>query len=266
MGGPETSDWTQRHYFLLRRLHSLLGLVPVGVFVVLHLTINSTILFGGDAFQTGVDQIHLLGKLGILVPVEVVGIFLPLFFHALFGVMIWMGSTPTVATYRYGGNFRYTLQRISGLIAFVFIMVHLWHMHWLGEPLGGAFFDPHHAADSAASAMQRSVIYGPIYVVGVLSTVFHLSNGIWTSLITWGITVGKQSQRTAGWACAAFGIVLALAGLGAIRGFMTLTLEEDQPPAREVEVSLPGGDSNDALASLTNNLDIIDEQTEKIHG
>jgi len=241
-------------------------LVPIGVFVVLHLTINSTLLFGGDAFQAGVDLIHMLGKLGILVPLEVVGIVLPLFFHALFGVMIWMGSTPTAATYRYGGNLRYTLQRISGMVAFVFILVHLWHMHWLGKPLGGAFFDPHHAADSAASAMQRSVIYGPLYVIGVLATVFHLSNGIWTSLITWGITVGKRSQRTAGWACAALGVALALAGLGAIRGFLTFKPEATEISAEAVDLVMLDSGSSPAQTNSIMFSDMIDGHTEKIHG
>jgi succinate dehydrogenase / fumarate reductase, cytochrome b subunit len=32
--------------------------------------------------------------------------------------------------------------------------------------------------------------------VGVLASVFHFTNGIWTFCITWGITVGQRAQRT----------------------------------------------------------------------
>lgn len=221
VGSAQAGGWSERHYFLLRRLHSLAGLVPVGVFVTFHLLINSTIVSGGQAFQTGVDQIHLLGKLGMLEVVEIFGIFLPMLFHAVLGVKIWLEGTPTVGQYRYGGNLRYTLQRITGVAGFAFILIHLWHMHWLGKPFGGGHFDPHRAAETASAAMQSGWWYAPIYVIGVLCVVYHLANGIWTSLITWGITVGPGAQRKAGWVCAAFGVIVGLAGLSAVRGFRT---------------------------------------------
>ena len=50
---------------------------------------------------------------------------------------------------------------------------------------------------------------------------FHLANGVWTSLITWGITIKPQTQRVSGYVCAVFGILLCLVGLGALRGFKT---------------------------------------------
>lgn len=223
------ATWFQRNHFLIRRLHSLSGLVPVGVFLTLHLLTNSTIISGGRAFQTAVDQIHLLGKLGILEVAEIFGIFLPILFHAVVGVQIWYFSTPTAGTYAYPSNIRYTLQRITGGIAFVFILYHLWHMHWLGKPFGGGNFDPHDAARTAAAAMQASVFYAPLYAIGVVASVFHLSNGIWTALITWGVTVGPGAQRKAGWACAAFGVLLGAAGLSAVQGFRTF--QPGDPPA-----------------------------------
>ena len=54
---------------------------------------------------------------------------------------IWFSGRPNVGAYKYGGNVRYTLQRVTGGIAFVFILYHLWHMHWLGDSFGGGFFD-----------------------------------------------------------------------------------------------------------------------------
>jgi len=208
----------QRHHFLLRRLHSLCGIIPIGVFLCVHLTINATIVSSPQAFQTAVDGVHLLDKVGLLTAVEIVGIFLPIMFHAVLGVQIWWSGQSNVAVHRYGGNIRYTLQRITGIIALAFIIYHLWHVHWLGKPFGGGVFDPHDAAASAAAALQPALLRCA-YGIGVLAAVYHLANGIWTFLITWGITVGPIARRRAGWVCLAIGIALGLAGLGSLREF-----------------------------------------------
>ncbi len=233
-----TESFAARHHFLIRRLHSLAGLIPIGVFLTFHLFLNSTIVAGPDAFQFGVDQIHKIEALGILELVEVFGILVPLAFHAILGIKIWLSGEPNALAYRDGSNIRYTLQRMTGVVAFLFIMFHLWQMHWLGAPFGGGFFDPQHAAVSAAEAMRPAWV-GPVYALGVLCAVYHLANGIWTSLITWGITIGPRSQRVAGYVCTAFGIMLGLAGLAAVRGFKTLDVDA---AAVDAQVSMAVGD------------------------
>jgi succinate dehydrogenase / fumarate reductase cytochrome b subunit len=212
---------SEKHYFLIRRLHSLSGLIPLGVFLVFHLGANSLIRVPTDPpgamFQQGVDGIHGLGPL--VYPVEIIGIFLPLAFHTVVGIMIAFTGRPNTQAYRYGGNIRYTLQRVTAYIALVFILYHLYHMHWTGKPFGGGHFEPHDAANSAAAAMQQANWIAIAYVIGVLATVFHLANGIWTSLITWGITIKPRSQQVAGYYCTALGIVMAIVGLIAVNGF-----------------------------------------------
>ena len=222
----ESLGFGDKHYFLIRRLHSLTGLVPVGVFLCIHLSINASILLPGEPgheFQKAVERIHALGPL--LKPVEIVGIFVPLAFHALLGFQIIFTSRSNAQEYRYGSNIRYTLQRASGIIAAVFILYHVWQMHWLGAGFGGGKFELHDESGRAAGALttatliQQSWWMAPVYAVGIIATVFHLANGIWTSLITWGITIRPKTQRGAGYACTAFGIVLTLVGLGALNGF-----------------------------------------------
>lgn len=217
-----------KYYFLLRRLHSLTGLVPVGVFLVVHLSVNFTVLAPGPVgaeFQRSVERIHSLGPL--LVPVEIVGIFLPILFHTLLGLQIIFTSAPNTMQYRYGSNVRYTLQRITGVIALVFILYHVWQLHWFGAGLGGGKFRVYDdagaavAATTTAATIQASWWIAPIYAIGIVSAVYHLANGIWTSLITWGITIRPRTQRAAGYVCTAFGVVLSLVGLGALNGFRT---------------------------------------------
>jgi succinate dehydrogenase / fumarate reductase cytochrome b subunit len=220
VGDSSGGSFLQRHNFLIRRLHSLSGLVPVGVYLVMHLTFNSTILAGKDAFQASVDQIHLLSRMGLLTAVEITFIFLPLLFHGVVGLWLIREAEPTSARYRFNGNIRYTLQRVTGVIAFVFIFYHIWQMHWFGAPFGGANFDAHNAAESAAAAIQSPTrFHASAYTIGMLASVYHLANGLWTALITWGITIGPRSQRMSGWACTAFGVVLGLVGLGSVVGF-----------------------------------------------
>ena len=220
-----SATFADKHYFLIRRLHSLTGLVPVGVFLCVHLFTNATILVPGARgaeFQKAVERIHSLGFL--LVPVEIVGIFIPLLFHSLLGFQIIFSGKSNAQQYRYGSNIRYTLQRTTGVIAFFYIFYHVWQMHWLGSSFGGGGFQLHDAgaasaAMTAAKTIQSGWWIAPIYAVGILASVFHLANGVWTSLITWGITIRPQSQRVAGYICTAFGLVLALVGLGALAGF-----------------------------------------------
>lgn len=241
----QATRFSAKHYFLIRRLHSLTGLVPLGVFLVMHLITNVSVLVPGppgDEFQKSVERIHALGPL--LVPVEIIGIFIPLLFHSLMGFAIWFTADPNAQHYRYGGNIRYTLQRVTGGIAFVFILYHVWQMHWLGEPLGGGKFAVHNetgaptAAVTAAGAIQAAWWIAPIYAIGVASTVFHLANGIWTSLITWGITIKPRSQQVAGYICATFGVVLTLIGLGALSGFRSYDVKGDGV-STTVEVAHP---------------------------
>ncbi|HUU82490.1 MAG TPA: succinate dehydrogenase [Phycisphaerae bacterium] len=235
MADSANESFFQRHHFFLRRLHSLTGIIPIGVFLCVHLTINSTIIHGAAAFQTAVEGIHLLDRVGMLGVVEFVFIFLPLLFHGVLGVQIWLTGKFNVTTHQYGGNVRYTLQRITGLIAFAFILYHLWHMHWLGQPLGGGLFQPHNAAASAANALGPWYLRG-IYAIGLLAAVFHFANGIWTFLITWGIVIGPQAQRKVGWVCAAIGVLLALAGLGSLRGFGQMVAQPQQPEGPTAEM------------------------------
>jgi succinate dehydrogenase / fumarate reductase cytochrome b subunit len=190
--------------------------------------VNATIMAGPNAFQFAVDQIHQLNRLGILKVVEVVFILAPIGFHAIVGVLIWFTSSPNMAAYRYGGNIRYTFQRWTGIIAIAFIVGHLWHVHWVIP--GGAEFDPHAAAETVVAAMAAGWV-APVYALGVLCAVYHLANGIWTFLITWGVTVGPRSQVISGWVCAIIGVALGILGMSALVKMKTMDVPTPVPPA-----------------------------------
>jgi succinate dehydrogenase / fumarate reductase cytochrome b subunit len=217
-----------RHQFLIYRLFSLSGLVPIGGFLAVHLATNASVLAGPEVFQSRVDLIHSLGPL--LPVVEIVFIFLPILFHAAVGFMIVAGGLPNVGRYPFVGNLRYTLQRATGMIAFAFIMWHVWQLHALGKPFGGGAFDPHQASSTAAVAI-RPVLVSILYAIGILSAVFHFANGLWTLGITWGVWTSPAAMRRANWLSAGVGVLLAVAGLGGLFGIRSV----DVTAARAVE-------------------------------
>lgn len=238
--GSEPSFF-ERNEFLIRRLHSLSGLVPVGAFMCVHLTVNASVLNGPETFQNNVYSIHALGRL--LPLIEWVTIFLPLIFHALVGVWIISTGVSNTSAYRYGSNWRYTLQRASGMVATVFILYHVFHMHgwfhfdwWLAaaEPLGGHQFRPFNAPTTAGAALQNPAIVA-FYALGIVASVFHLANGLWTMGITWGVWTSPKAQEKALYACGAFGVGLLVVGMSGLVGMIAAGSGEGFEQARQVE-------------------------------
>ena len=193
--------------------------------MVVHLLVNASALNSPASFQTNVYNIH---RFGALLPLlEWTFIFIPILFHAIVGVAIVAGGLPNTHHYPYAANYRYTLQRVTGVIAFFFIGMHVFHMHgwfhadlWLKnvvEPFGGGQFRPYNATSTAGAALQGIVIV-IIYVVGLLSCTFHLANGVWTMGITWGVWTSPHAQRRALGVCGVFGVLLSAVGLGALFG------------------------------------------------
>jgi succinate dehydrogenase / fumarate reductase, cytochrome b subunit len=236
---PPESTFLGRHEFLLRRLHSLTGVVPIGAYLVVHLFTNATILDVDGTFQQMVNSIH---SLPMLVAIEWIFIFIPLIYHALYGILLVREGLPNHSTYRYGSNIRYTLQRATGMIAFFFIFWHVFHMHgwihaewWETRIHGyGGMFRPYNAASSAALAVRYNAIYPVLYLIGTLSTVYHFANGLWTFGITWGLWTTPEAQARALRVCTAVGLVLSVVSLAAIYGF--LTVDVDKVRERELQI------------------------------
>jgi succinate dehydrogenase / fumarate reductase, cytochrome b subunit len=219
-----------KYEFVVRRVHSFTGLLPVGGYMAFHLWTNGSLFDGARTFQARVDQIHSLGPT-TLMWIEWPLIFFPILFHAIVGMIIVLRGERNVVNYAYVNNFRYTVQRWTGAVALLFILYHVFQMHgwfrlqwwqdYVARPWGGALFDPHHAAASAAAAIQASRLVEMVYVVGVLACVYHFANGLWTFGITWGIWTSPRSQRWANYPCGAAGVLLTTVSLVALYSFET---------------------------------------------
>ncbi|HSI87941.1 MAG TPA: hypothetical protein VK918_02730, partial [Pyrinomonadaceae bacterium] len=82
-------SWT----FILRKLHQLTGVVPLGIFFFVHMFTNAKALNGEESFEKAVADIHAIPFLLLL---EIFGIFIPLLFHSIYGVIISTEARPNV--------------------------------------------------------------------------------------------------------------------------------------------------------------------------
>jgi succinate dehydrogenase/fumarate reductase cytochrome b subunit (b558 family) len=196
---------------LLRKLHSLSGALPVGGFLVFHLWTNAKALNGQEQFDAAVRDI---GHIPYLRLVELGAILLPLAFHAIYGVKLAFDAKYNVGRYSFTRNWAFTLQRITGLLALVFIGYHLWE-YW-GQKVAGKMA-PEQFYPSLCAHMSSTWHGVPLvaiaYILGIAASVYHFANGLWGFCFSWGITVSRRSQRMA---ATVFGLVgLAVFLLGA---------------------------------------------------
>ncbi len=227
--------------FILYRLFSLSGLIPIGAYLCVHLLTNATVMAGPAMFQKNVNTIHSLGA--FLPIVEWAFIFGPMIFHMLVGMLIISGAVVNVGSYPTGSNIRYTLQRATGVIAFFFIVWHILHLHHYGHAVGLGYFKPENAGSSAAAALSP-LSQKLIYIVGITAATFHFANGLWTFGITWGVWTSRGGMRRAGYLCTAIGIGLFSFGMIALVGLERL----DIPKAEAIENKIK--ETNAALNGL----------------
>lgn len=196
--------------FFARRLHSLLGIIPVGLFLVQHLVINHFATRGEEAFNTASN---FMGNLPFVLFLEWFVIYIPLMFHAFYGVYIAFTAKNNVNRYGTYRNWMFMLQRITGVILVVFIAWHIYQTR-IQKALGAEVnYD-----------MMADILANPFmlvfYIVGVLSATFHLANGLWAFLVTWGITQSPKSQKVVSYISIIVFFVLSIIGLQAIFAFI----------------------------------------------
>jgi succinate dehydrogenase / fumarate reductase, cytochrome b subunit len=193
--------------YLLDKLHSLSGVVPIGAFLLEHFWSNSYALVSTRKY----DEVSVeLQSIPWRIFVETAVLWLPILFHGLYGIYIWWSGKSNVLGHPWMSNWMYTLQRWSGIVAFVFIGWHVWMERFAGH--GRTNYQ------DLASAMANPT-YLAFYIVGVTAASFHLGNGLWNFACKWGITVSPAAQRAAAWLGAAVTVALTFVGICIALGF-----------------------------------------------
>jgi len=205
--------------FILRKLHQLTGIMPLGFFLLEHFYTNSKALSGAADFNNAVKDLQ---SIPYILFVEIGGIFIPLIYHAVYGMVITVEARPNNLHYPYARNWFYTIQRMTGIILFFFIAFHVLNFRFGLIPGLNTVSVAHHPEQSFAivSGEFRRIPIFIVYVIGITATVWHLANGIWLFLVDWGITIGERAQKISGYACLGFGVVLLAVGINAAVAFI----------------------------------------------
>ena len=194
--------------FVLRKLHQLSGIMPLGIFLLEHFYTNSKALSGAADFNNAVTELQ---SIPYILFVEIFGIFIPLIYHAVYGLVITMEARPNNLNYPYPRNWFYLIQRITGVILFFFITFHVLNFRFGMSP-GLNTVSVAHRPDLAFDIVAREfrmVWVFIVYMIGITATVWHLANGIWLFLVDWGIAIGERAQRLTGYACMALDFSIA---------------------------------------------------------
>jgi len=190
-------------HFFNRKLHSLLGVVPVGFFLVQHLFINHFILYSPEKFNAVAG---FMEELPLRIFLEVFFIYLPLLYHGIYGLYIAFQAKNNVLNYGYFRNVMFLLQRVTGIFLIIWIAWHVWETR-IAAALG----------TDVNTQMMVDILSSPFmlvfYIIGVLAATFHFANGMWSFCVTWGITVGPKAQRISTYVWMIVFAILAIGGI-----------------------------------------------------
>ncbi len=230
MAGTENYFW--------HKVHSLTGIIPVGFYLVQHLTLNSFSLAGPNAYN-GVIAFFEHLPFHVLVVLKYGVVWLPLIFHSVYGFIIASRADydTTAHLTRYREDRYFLWQRLTGLFAIVFLCYHMATTS-IASTLKGANETIYYAtwADHLKSFGGLVLVF---YVLGIAASTYHLSYGIWNFCIRWGITISERAQQaTAKFSAGAF-VVLTLLGWLALAGFFWTPLKRDAVETGKVEVQAP---------------------------
>lgn len=171
--------------FVRARVASLLSILPLGVWTVLHLWHNLAAFEGPAAWQSAVTEYpHPLAQL-----VTMVIVLLPLALHLAWGVSRVASAQPN--NHRYGtfANLNYVLQRISAVGVLLFLGAHLWL-----AMLQPRLVEGH--AETFADLTHEMHFHTPtlvVYVLGTLGVTYHLANGLQSFAMGWGLVVSRPA-------------------------------------------------------------------------
>jgi succinate dehydrogenase / fumarate reductase cytochrome b subunit len=200
-------------HFYLKRLHSLCGIFPIGVFLVEHFFGNAFATRGPEAYNRYVE--FLLG-MPYLWALEIGLVFGPLLFHGIYGLLIAAEGDALHPTQGLGAryhNLAYLFQRITGIVLLVYIGYHVWNTR-----VQAVFFGQH--VDYAYMARYLAPTYEKaVYIVGIVCACYHFAHGLFNFTYKWGITVSVRAQQAMTYVSLAVFLAMSAVGLHILFSF-----------------------------------------------
>ena len=158
------------------------------LFIVTHLIGNSVSFLGREAFNSYAERLH---SLGVLIYFFELGLLILFLIHILTGVILYfenLGARPSrysVDTSEGGRSWGSRTMPYTGLIIFVFIIVHLMNFHFTDKSV-------------LIADLVRELLSKPglafFYIFSLIALALHLSHGIWSLFQTKGFNHEKYNQ------------------------------------------------------------------------
>lgn len=214
-GGVPPIRAGQGKEFFWRRLHSLSGIIPIGAFLIEHILFSNAVAINGP--EAYANQVKFLASLPLVIVLESLFIWLPIAFHGGYGIYLWLRGQSNVTEYPWTANWLYTLQRYTGIVAFIYIGWHVYHTRFAGIDLHA-----HPAASFGKVQLELAVAWQfAFYVVGLLCACWHFAYGIFLFCAKWGIVSGRSGQKKVLAACVVLFLVMGGVGLASLITFKT---------------------------------------------
>lgn len=222
-----------------RRYHAILGFYWIG-FLLLHLAVAATGI-RPVIYQTVVNQVETVARVpGLLL----LAILLPFVLQACSGIYILShhGLRYHIKQCNRGGKFRFFLQRWSAVLILLFLVLHIATLHgsglsaiarisdapFLHRYLSGGLFESSNAFASTriglthawtSSASLGNGIALLFTCIGVIATIYHLTNGLWTGGLVLRIITRDKRRRLWATVCLVAGAVIAFLGIVSFLAF-----------------------------------------------
>jgi succinate dehydrogenase / fumarate reductase cytochrome b subunit len=177
----------------IRKWFELLGVVPLGVYLVIHLTAYARALFGATDFGIASSSSSAFLLLDVAL------VWLPLAAHALIGLWLSLGPLDAAPEERR----RSLLLRASGWLSLVFLVQHTLWLRWplltgevwpsdVGERMTGLLSSTRDGIPAAAA----------FHLLGLGVVTAHFGWGLARFLERWGILGARLARPISGWFCA----------------------------------------------------------------
>ena len=122
--------------FYLRRLHSLVGLLAIGIFLFEHIITNARALGGAESLNGALAMMELIPH-PIFLGLEIFGVALPILFHAIYGIYIALQAKNNPGRYGYVRNWQFALQRWTAWFLVVFLIWHVFYLRIFTKAING---------------------------------------------------------------------------------------------------------------------------------
>jgi succinate dehydrogenase / fumarate reductase, cytochrome b subunit len=173
----------------VRKCFELLGVVPLGVYLVIHLAAYARVLFGASSFGVAASPGFLLVDLFLL--------WLPLSIHAAIGLRL---SFEPLKLQDAAERSRSLLLRVTGVLTLLFLLL---HALWLRWPLISGALWPNDIGETSIALLSSTwngfPVMAALHLIGLALVTSHFGWGLGRFLERWGILRGNWARPAASW-------------------------------------------------------------------